>query len=126
MGVMVNGPIASGPERLCHVCKARVSGWRVISPVTAINLAEPEPVHIGQSAGEFLRQAPMILMRMTDQERRRPASVERFRQQAGRALRRVERPTGIEDEAIAIRVLDFDADATDLPCAAMDRQTAGS
>jgi hypothetical protein len=48
---MVNGPIANGPERLCHVLKVRVSGWRVTSPVTAISLAARDPVHIGQSGG---------------------------------------------------------------------------
>jgi hypothetical protein len=62
----------------------------------------------------------MVLMGVADQDCRRATSVERCREQAGGAIRCIERPPGVEDEALAIRMRDFDARAPDLPCTAMN------
>lgn len=61
-----------------------------------------------------------FLMGMTDQDRRRTGPIQRRRQQASRAFRCVQRSSGIKDNAVAIRVLDFDPGPTDLLRAAMD------
>ena len=62
----------------------------------------------------------MILMGMADEDGRRSGPIQRGRQQASGAFRRVERSPGIEDKAVAIRMHDFDAGPTDLLRAAMD------
>jgi hypothetical protein len=62
----------------------------------------------------------MVLMGMTDQNRRRPGQIERFWQQIGGAIRRVERPPGVEDKTVAGRMLDFNAGPADLLRTAMD------
>lgn len=62
-------PIGKGPERLRHVRKVRLSEFRVMSAVIAISLADPDPVHIGHSAGSSSTKPPMVLMRMADQDR---------------------------------------------------------
>jgi hypothetical protein len=62
----------------------------------------------------------MILMGMADEDGRRTGPIQRRRQQASGAIRRVEWPPGIEDKTVAIRVLNFDAGSTNLPRAAMD------
>jgi hypothetical protein len=52
-------------------------------------------------------------------------AVERPGQEPGGALRRVERPPGVEDEAVAVRMGDLDAAPADLLRAAMDRKGQG-
>jgi len=63
----------------------------------------------------------MILMGMADEDGCRSGPIQRRRKQAGGAFRRVEWPPGVEDKAVAIRVLDFDAGPADLLRAAMYR-----
>lgn len=63
----------------------------------------------------------MILMRMTNQHRRRSAAVERYRQQTGGAFWRVQRTPGIENDAITVRMRYFNAASADLLRTAMNR-----
>ena len=62
----------------------------------------------------------MVLMGMTDQDRRRTGPIQRCRQQASRAFRGVQRAPGIEYKTVAIRMHDFDAGPADLLRSAMD------
>jgi hypothetical protein len=62
----------------------------------------------------------MVLMRMADQNGRRSAAVERRRQQPGGSIRSIQRAPRIENEALATRMLDFNAAPTNLVGAAMD------
>jgi hypothetical protein len=64
----------------------------------------------------------MVLMRMTDQDGRRAAPVERFWQEACGAFRRVKRPPGVEDNAVPGRMCNLDTASTNLSRATMDRQ----
>ena len=68
----------------------------------------------------------MILMGMADENGRWPGPIQRRRQQAGRAFRRVERPPGIENKTATIRVRNLNAAPADLPRAAMDGQPNAS
>jgi hypothetical protein len=67
----------------------------------------------------------MILMGMADEDGRRTGPIQRRWQQASGTLRRIEWPPGIEDKAVAIRMLDFDAASANLVRAAVDGQLQG-
>jgi|GEM_PF-3712626 len=56
----------------------------------------------------------MILVRMADEDVRRRHPVQRSRQQPGRIRRRIERPTDVEQDALAGWSLNLDAIAADL------------
>lgn len=62
----------------------------------------------------------MVLMWMADEDGRRPAPIKRCRQQPGGPLGCVQRSSGVEDDAIAVRVSDLDAAPADLLSAAMN------
>ena len=64
----------------------------------------------------------MVLMRVTDEDRSRPAPIKRCSQQPGSALGRVERSPGVKDDAVTLRVRDLDAAPADLLSAAMNRE----
>jgi hypothetical protein len=57
---------------------------------------------------------------MADEDGRRACPIERCGQEAGGALGRVERPPGVEDEAVSVRVRDLAAASADLLGAAVD------
>jgi len=69
---------------------------------------------------EAVDQPPVVLVRMADQNSGGAGTVERCRQQAGRALGRIQRTPGVEDDAVALRVHKLDATTTDLARAAVD------
>ena len=62
----------------------------------------------------------MVLVRMADEDGRRACPIKRCGQEAGGAFRRVQRPPGVEDEAVSVRVRDLDAAPADLLGAAMN------
>jgi hypothetical protein len=62
----------------------------------------------------------MVLVGMADEEGRRACPIKRYGQEAGGAFGRVERPPGVEDEAVSVRVCDLDATPADLLGAAVD------
>jgi hypothetical protein len=122
IGVIVNGPIAIGPERLSHVSNVRASGRRVTSPVTAISLADPDFVHIGQLGGSSSTSPQWSwcgwLMRTVAGRVRSSDAGTRPVAPSGA----VERAPGVEDETVAVRVRDLDAAPADLLSAAVDRK----
>lgn len=67
----------------------------------------------------------MVHMGVAEQYRGRCRCVERSGQQPGRVAIGIERTTGIEDQAIAIRKCEFDARATNGLGAAMDGDRDG-
>ena len=62
----------------------------------------------------------MVLVRMADQDGRRAAPVERCGQQLSGAIRSIQRTSRVEDNTIAIRMLDFTAPPADLLSTSVD------
>ena len=67
----------------------------------------------------------MVLVRMADEDGRRACPIKRCGQEAGGAFRRVQRPPGVEDEAVSVRVRDLDAAPADLLSTTVDSEGQG-
>lgn len=74
----------------------------------------------GPGTGKLMDEAPVVLVRMADKNGGRATPIERYRQKSGCALGGIQRTAGIDEQAVTLRMHDFDATAADLPCAAMN------